>query len=145
MLLRHPVRMPVGRRQFLRVAASGALAGHTTLWNCRVAWSAKQTSDSRHGPINITEIEVHDISLPYKDWTAYPLRHYYGPTRRTVYVARADNGLIGLGESGSREPDDVIQKYIGTNPFDWVGDETSLGIGTAKYDLMGVDHQDQVR
>jgi len=42
-----------------------------------------------------------------------------------------------VGESGVTEPPDVIQQYIGTNPFDWIGDETSLGLGTAMYDLIG--------
>ena len=28
-------------------------------------------------------------------------------------------------------------EYIGTSPFDWVGDETSLPMGMAMYDLMG--------
>jgi L-alanine-DL-glutamate epimerase-like enolase superfamily enzyme len=27
--------------------------------------------------------------------------------------------------------------YVGTNPFAHVGDATSLGLGTAMYDLMG--------
>ncbi|MBI1930025.1 hypothetical protein HYR99_37960 [Candidatus Poribacteria bacterium] len=87
--------------------------------------------------MKITEIEVHDITLEYEDFLAYPLNHYYGPTRRTVYVVHTDTGLEGLGESGTRESQGVIDRYIGTNPFDWMGDETSLGLGTAMYDLMG--------
>ena len=31
----------------------------------------------------------------------------------------------------------MLDQYIGSNPFDWLGDETSLGLGTAMYDLMG--------
>ena len=81
--------------------------------------------------MKITEIEVHEITLEYKDFLAYQLNHYYGPIRRTVYVVHTDTGLDGLGESGRREPQDVIDQYINTNPFDWVGDETSLGLGTA--------------
>jgi gluconate/galactonate dehydratase len=87
--------------------------------------------------MKITEIEVHDITLPYVDWIAYQLNHYYGPTHRTVYVAHTDTGLMGLGESGRREPQETIGRYLGTNPFDHVGDEDSLGLGTAMYDLMG--------
>ena len=87
--------------------------------------------------MKVTEIEIHRITLEYVDWIAYQLNHYYGPTRRTVYVVHTDNGLIGLGESGETEPQDVIDQYKGTNPFDWMGDETSLGLGTAMYDLMG--------
>ena len=87
--------------------------------------------------MKITEIEAHEITLEYKDFLDYQLGHFYAPTRRTVYVVHTDIGLEGLGESGTRESQDVIDQYIGTNPFDWMGDETSLGLGTAMYDLMG--------
>ena len=87
--------------------------------------------------MKITEIEVHEITLEYEDWIAYQLNHFYGPARRTVYVAHTDDGLTGLGEGHELEPEEVIDRYIGTNPFNWVGDETSLALGTAMYDLMG--------
>lgn len=87
--------------------------------------------------MKVTDIEVHEITLEYEDWIAYQLNHYYGPARRTVYVVHTDNGLEGLGEGGTTEPQEIIDQYIGTNPFDWMGDETSLALGTAMYDLMG--------
>ena len=87
--------------------------------------------------MKVTEIEVHRITLPYVDWIAYQLNHYYGPTQRTIYVAYTDDGLTGLGESGSTEPQETVDHYIGSNPFDHLGDEVSLGLGTAMYDLMG--------
>ena len=87
--------------------------------------------------MQVTQIEVHEIALAYHDWIAYPLNHYYGPASRTIYIAHTDDGRIGLGESGSPEPQEIIDQYIGSNPFDWIGDETSLGLGTAMYDLMG--------
>ena len=87
--------------------------------------------------MKITDIEVHEIKLGYVDWMAYQLQHHHGPLKRTVYVAHTDTGLEGLGEGHSAEPQDVLDKYIGSNPFDWIGDETSLGLGTAMYDLMG--------
>ncbi len=87
--------------------------------------------------MKITEIEVHEITLEYEDWIAYQLNHFYGPAKRTVYVAHTDDGLTGLGEGHGPEPDEVIERYVGTSPFDWVGDETSLALGTAMYDLMG--------
>ena len=87
--------------------------------------------------MKVTEIEIHEITLEYEDWIAYQLNHYYGPSRRTVYVVHTDDGRIGLGESGGTESQEVIDGYIGTNPFEWMGDETSLGLGTAMYDLMG--------
>lgn len=87
--------------------------------------------------MKITEIETHEITLEYQDWIAYQLNHFYGPAKRTVYVAHTDDGLVGLGEGHGTEPEAVIGQYIGTSPFDWVGDETSLALGTAMYDLMG--------
>ena len=87
--------------------------------------------------MKVTEIEVHRITLPYVDWISYQLNHYYGPISRTIYVAHTDDGLVGLGESHNTEPQETIDGYIGTNPFDHVGDEVSLGLGTAMYDLMG--------
>ena len=87
--------------------------------------------------MKVTEIEVHEATLEYLDWIAYPLNHYYGPIRRTFYIAHTDNGLTGLGETGTTDPQEVLDQYIGTNPFDWIGDELSLGVGTAMYDLMG--------
>ena len=128
--------MIANRRRFLSRCAAGwvALAGS---WTSRQrALAARRESDSVHGPIRITDIEIHDIMVDYVDWIAYPLNHYYGPTRRTIYVVRTNNGLVGLGE-GEREPDRIIQKYIGTSPFDWVGDENSLPLAKAMYDLMG--------
>lgn len=87
--------------------------------------------------MKVTQIEVHQVSLPYHDWIASPLNHYGGPTRRTIYVAHTDTGLTGLGDGGAPVSDDVLDRYIGTNPFDWMGDELSLPLGTAMYDLMG--------
>jgi len=75
--------------------------------------------------------------MEYEDWIAYQLNHYYGPSRRTVYVVHTDDCRIGLGEGGTTESQEVSDGYIGTNPFEWMGDETSLGLGMAMYDLMG--------
>jgi galactonate dehydratase len=87
--------------------------------------------------MKVTDIEVHEITTEYVDWSAYQLSHFYGAGQRTVYVAHTDDGLVGLGEGGSTEPQEVIEQYIGSNPFEWMGDETSLALGTAMYDLMG--------
>ena len=87
--------------------------------------------------MKVTEIEVHEIALEYCDWIAYQMDHYEGGARRTVYVVHTDDGRVGLGEGGRTEPQGVIDQYIGTNPFDHMGDETSLALGAAMYDLMG--------
>jgi hypothetical protein len=41
--------------------------------------------------------------------------------------------------TGARLRGSVIDQYIGTSPWQWLGDKTSLGLGTAMYDLMGKD------
>jgi len=129
-------RRPFTRRAFLARQARGLVAGAAacSMWNA--ASCARAKAEAARGPITVTDIEVHEIGLEYEDWIAYQLNHYYGPLRRTVYVVHTDAGLVGLGE-GSHESDETIQKYIGSSPFDWVGDETSLALGTAMYDLMG--------
>ena len=99
---------------------------------------AQEQAEKTYGRLRVTDIETHEVSVPYKDWIAYELNHYYGPTRRTIYVVRTNSNLIGLGEGGrSPEAESVLEQYIGSNPFHWIGDETSLGLGTAMYDLMG--------
>ena len=50
---------------------------------------------------------------------------------RCIYIATTDTGLEGIGEYHDREPDETIAQYIGTSPFDWVGDQTSLPLGMA--------------
>ena len=86
--------------------------------------------------MKVTEIETHRITIPYREWQEYILSHYYGVNQRTVYVVHTDDGHTGLGEGGDVSQE-VIDSYIGSNPFDWMGDETSLALGTAMYDLMG--------
>jgi len=83
----------------------------------------------------VTEIEVHQITPDYEDWIAYQLNHHFGPQHRSVYVAHTKNGLVGLGD-GIHETEEIVKKYIGSNPFDWIGDETSLPLAMAMYDLM---------
>ena len=85
--------------------------------------------------MKVTEIERHEVTVPFHDWIAYELNHYGGPTRRTICVAHTDTGLVGLGEG--RASDQDVDQYVGTNPFDWLGDDASLALGTAMYDLMG--------
>ncbi|MDP6982130.1 MAG: exo-alpha-sialidase [Candidatus Latescibacteria bacterium] len=87
--------------------------------------------------MKITSIEPRRVTLRYVTRGAYELSHYHDMTQRTVYVVRTDTGLVGLGESERTESQEVMDRYLGTNPFQWLGDETSLGLGTAMYDLMG--------
>ena len=83
----------ISRRDFL--SRSATIAALLALPR-RSILSAKEQSDKFHDRLIITEIEVHDILVPYEDWIAYELNHFYGPTRRTIYVVHTNRGLIGL-------------------------------------------------
>jgi len=87
--------------------------------------------------MKITDIDIYRVTLPYDEARAYELIHYHDLSQRTIYVVHTDDGLIGLGEGERPERQEILDQYIGSNPFDWIGDETSLGLGTAMYDLMG--------
>ena len=68
----------------------------------------------------VTEIDIHRVTLSYDDARAYELLHYHDLTQRTIYVVHTDNGLIGLGEGEKPEEQEVLDLYIGSNPFDWM-------------------------
>lgn len=125
------------RRRFLAAGTASLVGAMAIPCDRKRVSAAEARAKVFHGPITIRDIEVHEIAEEYQDWLAYPLNHYYGPGRRAVYVVHTDGGLVGLGEGHEAEPDEVLEKYIGSSPFDWVGDETSLALGTAMYDLMG--------
>ena len=128
---------PLSRRRLLKVAGGSLLASSYFASAAKRLAIAEQQAERRVGKDHVTKIEVHEIMVPYHDWNHDTLQHFYGPTRRTIYVAHTKSGLIGLGEGHSPESQSTIDQYIGSNYFDWIGDETSLPLGTAMYDLMG--------
>ncbi|MCH2210850.1 MAG: hypothetical protein MK110_06080 [Fuerstiella sp.] len=133
--MRQTPQQRITRRHLL--AGGATLMAASTLRPLSIL-QAQEQAEKTHGRLRITGIETHEIAVPYQDWIAYELNHYYGPTRRTIYVVRTNSDLIGLGEGGrSPEAESVLEQYIGSSPFHWIGDETSLGLGTAMYDLMG--------
>ena len=67
--------------------------------------------------MKVTDIDIHRVTLEYDEDRAYELIHYHDMTQRTIYVVRTDSGLLGLGESASPESQDVLDQYIGSNPF----------------------------
>ena len=88
--------------------------------------------------MKVTKIEVHHVECEHLPWLDYVLDHYHEASDRTIYVAHTDTGLVGLGEAaGDGEAQEVVDQYVGTSPWQWLGDKTSLGLGTAMYDLMG--------
>ena len=134
--------MQPNRREFLLTAAASA-AG---LWSLSKRLDAEGADDAARrariaSSLRVTEIETHEILLPYHDFNARTLFRYHGLgiQLRTVYIAKTNHeGLEGYGEAWGRGwPKDKVEKYVGTNPFDWIGDTTTLPINMAMYDLMG--------
>lgn len=91
--------------------------------------------------MKITDVEVHTIQPPLQDFNATAISRYHGKVfqQRTVFVAHTEDGLEGIGESvgSGADADAIRQKYVGTNPFDWINAETHLAMNSAMYDLMG--------
>ena len=116
-----------------RAAARGRAARTTATTRTR---SVGSRYDFARAHMIVTEIEVHAVECLHHEWIRDTLDHYYENSKRFIYIAHTDTGLTGLGE-GEGDQSAVIEKYIGTNPFQWIGDNTSLALGTAMYDLMG--------
>ena len=89
------------------------------------------------------------VECLHHEWIRDTLDHYYEASDRYIYVAHTNTGLIGLGEGGGPDTADLIEqcapfpglplplaemggarRYVGTNPFQWIGDDTSLALGT---------------
>ena len=93
--------------------------------------------------MKITDIETHVICPPFQAWNSEALTRYQGPDfrYRTVFVARTDNGLEGLGEHTGRSwngMDEWIDRLCGTNPCDWLAHPMlPIGLAPAIYDLVG--------
>ena len=125
------------RRAFLSTAAAVGLGGWCGLLQ---PGTRRLYARSRQG-LRVTEIERHVVRLPFNDFNAKELYHAQGPEimTRTIFVLKTENGLEGYGESwgSSWPPQADIEKYIGTSPFDWIGDRLNLPINMACYDLMG--------
>ena len=90
------------------------------------------------GIMKIIDIEEHEIVPPFQDYNALELFRYHGLSIQTriIYVVKTDIGLEGYGESGLA-PKGRFKDYIGTDPFDWLGDKKNLPMNMAMYDLMG--------
>ena len=127
------------RRDFLRTAAAASASGW---WGrFRPETCRGQASSGPRSPLRVTEIERHEILLPLNDYHATTLYRCQGAEimSRTVFVVKTDNGLEGCGEGlgSSWLPTGSLEKFIGTSPFDWIGDTTNLPLNMAFYDLMG--------
>lgn len=122
------------RRSLLKAAGAAlAMSAMRPLFLLR----AQETASAYFPRLKITDVESHEIMVPYRDFVSYELNHYYGPSRRFIYVVRTNSDLVGLTESKSPLSKETIESCLGQSPFNWVADETSLSLATAMYDLMG--------
>ncbi len=86
--------------------------------------------------MKITQIDVMKVKVPYHEGVNELM------TRRNlyqidhVYKVHTDVGLVGIGD-GSRQSDEVVQRYIGRNPFEFMNGWAPTPLQQAFYDIMG--------
>ena len=132
----------LSRRRFMGLAAlSAAVQSPSVRLSHAAETRLRETAAPARRRMRITEIEVHQAPMRFQDFNATTLFRYHGLAfvYRTFYIVKTDVGLEGYGESiGPAGPDaDRFQKYVGTDPFDWIGETENLPINMAVYDLMG--------
>ena len=92
----------------------------------------------RSHAVKITDIEVIPLRIPYEDRIRKAFYHFGMNEEVTVYKFHTDTGLIGLGENpGPPFEQDLLDAYLGTNPFDHVMGTGRFNLDMACYDLMG--------
>ncbi|MEW6749463.1 MAG: mandelate racemase/muconate lactonizing enzyme family protein [Candidatus Latescibacterota bacterium] len=88
--------------------------------------------------MRITRIEVIPLRVPYEERIRRPFHHFAMDERVTVYRFHTDSGLTGLGESvGPPVAQGVLDRYLGTSPFDHCMGTGPYNLDMACYDLMG--------
>ena len=88
--------------------------------------------------MKITEIETIALRVPYEDRIRRRYYHFAMTEEVTVYKFHTDTGLIGLGENpGPPFDQELLDAYLGTNPFDHVMGQGRFNLDMACYDLMG--------
>ncbi|HJP29650.1 MAG TPA: mandelate racemase/muconate lactonizing enzyme family protein [Candidatus Latescibacteria bacterium] len=88
--------------------------------------------------MKIQRIEVLPLLLPHEERIRTQFHHFGVGEELTVYRFHTDNGLVGLGESmGAPLDQELLDDYIGTDPFDHVMGQGRFNLDMACYDLMG--------
>ena len=88
--------------------------------------------------MKITEIEVIHLRVPFEARIRMKFHHFGMDERLAIYRFHTDAGLVGLGEKvGSPFEEDVLDAYVGTDPFDHVMSTGHFNLDMACYDLMG--------
>ena len=88
--------------------------------------------------MKIIEIEPIALRVPYEDRIRKQYYHFNMTEQVTVYKFHTDTGLIGIGENvGPPLDSNLLDPYLGTNPFDHVMGSGRFNLDMACYDLMG--------
>ena len=88
--------------------------------------------------MKITDIEVIVLRVPYDGRIRKRFFHFGMEEELTVYRFHTDTGLVGLGECvGGPLPQELLDAYLGTDPFDHVMGTGRFNLDMACYDLMG--------
>ena len=88
--------------------------------------------------MRINDIEVIALRVPYDGRIRKRFFHFGMNEELTVYRFHTDTGLVGLGENmGSPLPQELLDAYLGTDPFDHVMGKGRFNLDMACYDLMG--------
>jgi L-alanine-DL-glutamate epimerase-like enolase superfamily enzyme len=88
--------------------------------------------------MKITEIEVIELQVPYEERIRKQYHHFAMTEQITLYKFHTDTGLVGLGESvGAPVGRQLLDPYIGTDPFDHIMGTGQFNLDMACYDLMG--------
>jgi L-alanine-DL-glutamate epimerase-like enolase superfamily enzyme len=130
----------LGRRRFLKSTALCTLSLGLPRFVLGAQSSSTNVASKARQSMKITDIEIHEILLPYHDYNSTWLFRYQGigTQLRTIYIVKTDLGLEGYGEAGGpAQSREQFAKYLGTDPFDWLADTENLAINMAIYDLMG--------
>lgn len=88
--------------------------------------------------MRINEIETISLRVPYEERNRNKYHHFGLQEEVTVYRFHTDTGLVGLGENvGAPFPQEALDQYLGTDPFDHVMGSGRFNLDMACYDLMG--------
>ena len=129
------------RRHFLTSAATATAAWYLPPEQTNAATyldRARRKSDR----IKITDIESHEIYIPWHAFNRQELFRYHGHRlrARSIILLRTNVGLTGVGETWSgpfRVTDEQKKRYIGSSPMDFLGLRKDLPFNMAIYDLVG--------
>ena len=97
--------------------------------------------------MKITDIEVHEIHPPLREWNRDALKLVCGTNwdARTIVVLCTDNGLEGIAEvegPPTARLTEELEPLRGTNPCQWLGHpELNIWLAPAIYDLVGKANQ----